>query len=218
MLELLVKRRARSPELGLDVRALRNEAVTIFMAGHETTASALTWCWYCLCHAPWAETALHEELDHVLAGRAPTMSDVPDLHYCRAVIEETLRLYPPVPILSRQAGRSDRIGEIDVGKGDLILVLPWLLHRASDLWDKPNHFQPERFLGSQRPRPYTYIPFAVGPRICAGLAFGLSEAILCLATLAQRFRVRLATNAPVEPICRLTLRPKDGLPVTVSPR
>jgi cytochrome P450 len=218
MIQLLVKRREKSPELGLDVQALRNEAATIFMAGHETTASLLTWCWYCLAHARWAETALHRELDTVLEGRPPRVEDVPSLPYTRAVIEETLRLYPPVPILSRQASRADRLAHLDVEKGALVLVIPWLLHRAGDLWEKPNHFMPERFLNDVRPRPYSYVPFAIGPRICAGLAFGLTESILCLATLAQRFRVRVSTEAQVEPICRLTLRPKGGLPVRIEPR
>lgn len=218
MLALLVRRQAKSPELALDKHALRNEAATIFMAGHETTASTLTWAWYCLSHASWAEEALHEELDRVLGDRAPTLDDVPKLAYTRAVIEETLRLYPPVPLLPRQASVADRIGDLSVERGALVIVAPWLLHRAADLWELPERFIPERFLGRQRPKPYTYVPFAVGPRICAGLAFGLTEAILCLATLSQRFKVRLVPGTPVEPVCRLTLRPKDGLPVIITPR
>ncbi len=218
MIDILVKRSAKSPTLQLDVQALRNEAATIFMAGHETTASLLTWSWYCLANAPWAEAALHRELEEVLGDRPPTVQDVASLPYTRAIIEETLRLYPPVPIMSRQANRADRIGALEVEKGALVLVVPWLLHRATDLWEDPNHFKPERFLGPERPRPYSYIPFAAGPRICAGLAFGLTESILCLATLAQRFRVRLATTKQVEPVCRLTLRPAGGLSMRVECR
>ena len=161
---------------------------------------------------------LHSELDEVVGGRAPRVSDVANLPYTRAVIEETLRLYPPVPILSRQASQADRLGSLDIEKGALVLVIPWLLHRAEDLWDKPRHFMPERFAGEARPKPYSYVPFAVGPRICAGLAFGLTEAILCLATLAQRFRVRPIADMPVEPVCRLTLRPKNGLLARVEAR
>jgi cytochrome P450 len=217
MLALLVRRKRTSPELELDVTAIRNEAATIFMAGHETTASVLTWAWYCLSRAPWAEQALHRELDAVLGGRPPALGDLPALPYTRAVIEETLRLYPPVPILPRQAGADDRIGDVAVERAALVLVVPWLLHRAVGLWDEPNRFLPERFL-EKRPAPYTYIPFAAGPRICAGLSFGLSEASLCLATLAQRFRVRVEPSLAVEPLCRLTLRPKNGLPVTVERR
>lgn len=218
MIDLLVKRQQKSPELGLDRTALRNEAATIFMAGHETTAATLTWAWYCLAHSPWAEKALHDEIDRVCGPRAPTLADVPKLEYTRAVVEETLRLYPPVPYLTRQSRDADRIGDIDVKPASLVLVVPWLLHRAGDLWKLPRRFRPERFLGDERPAPYTYVPFAVGPRICAGLAFGLTESILCLATLAQRFRVRVPKDHRVEPVCRLTLRPAGGMPATVEPR
>ncbi|MDQ0318523.1 cytochrome P450 [Pararhizobium capsulatum DSM 1112] len=218
MLDLLVRRQQKNPELGLDLRALRNEAATIFMAGQETTAATLTWAWYLLANAPWAEDALHAEIERVCGHTPPTLADVPKLEYCRAVIEETLRLYPPVPLLGRQARDADRIGDIDVIPSALITISPWLLHRNTDIWNKPNHFIPERFLGGFRPVPYSYIPFASGPRICAGLQFGLTESILCLAILAQRFKVRLVPGIAVRPASRLTLRPMGGLPVTIHPR
>lgn len=217
MVDALVRRQKRNPELGLTPDALRNEAATIFMAGHETTAATLTWALYLLSNSPWAEKSVLEEVSRVCGARAPTIGDVPQLDYCRAVIEETLRLYPPVPILGRQAREADRIGDIAVEPASLVLVVPWLLHRSPDLWRKPGMFRPQRFLGD-RPAPYTYAPFAVGPRICAGLAFGLSEAILCLASLVQRFEVRVPEGTVVEPQCRLTLRPKGGMPVTVRAR
>lgn len=218
MLDLLARRQAKNPELGLTRDALRNEAATIFMAGQETTASALTWAWYLLANAPWAEARLHEEIDQICSGRRPTLEDVPQLDYCRAVIEETLRLYPPVPLLGRQARTADRIGTIDVLPAAVVTISPWLLHRNVEIWDQPHNFVPERFLGGWRPVPYSYIPFAAGPRICAGLQFGLSEAILCLAILAQRFRVRMVAGAAVRPVARLSLRPQDGLPVTIHRR
>ncbi len=218
MLDLLIRRQQKNPELGLDLKALRNEAATIFMAGQETTAATLTWAWYLLANAPWAEAALHAEIERVCGDASPTLADVPKLDYCRAVIEETLRLYPPVPLLGRQAREADRIGDIDVLPNALITISPWLLHRNTDIWAKPNRFMPERFLNGQRPVPYSYIPFASGPRICAGLQFGLTESILCLAILAQRFRVRLAPGAKVRPASRLTLRPMGGMPVTVVAR
>ncbi len=217
MVKALIRRQQRNPELGLTRDALRNEAATIFMAGHETTAATLTWAWYCLANAPWAERKLLDEIARVCGTRPPTMADVPQLDYARAVIEETLRLYPPVPILSRQTREADRVVDIDVTPASLVLVVPWLLHRAPAHFPQPHHFKPERFIGD-RPAPYTYAPFAVGPRICAGLAFGLSESILCLATLAQRFKVRVADGFKVEPVCRLTLRPKKGMLVTLEPR
>lgn len=218
MVELLVRRQKRNPELGLDVVALRNEAATIFMAGHETTASTLTWAWYLLSKAPWVEDALHAEIDEVCGNAAPTLSDVPHLNWCRSIIEETLRLYPPVPILARQALAADEIGGVKVDPAALVMIVPWLLHRTETLFPNPHHFKPERFLGDERPVPYSYIPFAAGPRTCPGLQFGLVEAILCLATLAQNFKLRLRENHKVEPQCRLTLRPRAGLPVTLHRR
>jgi cytochrome P450 len=210
MVDLLVRRMQRSPELGLDVQALRNEAATIFMAGHETTAATLTWAFYVLAKAPWAEARLHAELDSVLGGREPTAEDVPQLPYARAVIEEALRLYPPVPILPRQAREATQVGGIAVEKDALVLVVPWILHRSPDLWDKPMHFRPERFLEGA-PVPYSYIPFSAGPRICAGLNFGLTEAILCLAMVAQAFRLRVAEGFRADPVCRLSLRPRTPI-------
>ena len=218
MVELLVRRQKRNPELKLDVVALRNEAATIFMAGHETTAATLTWAWYLLSRAPWVEKAVHDEIARVCGNRAPTMDDLPELDWCRAVIEETLRLYPPVPILARQANEADRIGDIDVKPASLVLIVPWLLHRTESLFKNAHLFKPERFLGDKRPVPYSYIPFAAGPRVCPGLQFGLNEAILCLAVLTQRFHVRVADDLKVEPQCRLTLRPRGGLPVTLHRR
>jgi cytochrome P450 len=211
MVDLLVRRMQRSPELRLDVQALRNEAATIFMAGHETTAATLTWAFYLLAKAPWAEAALQAELDAVLGTREPTAADVPNLPYARAVIEETLRLYPPVPILPRQARAAAEVGGIAVERDALVLVVPWTLHRSPDLWEQPMHFRPERFLEGPSPVPYSYIPFSAGPRICAGLNFGLTEAILCLAMVARAFRLRLAEGFVAEPVCRLSLRPRQPI-------
>lgn len=218
MVDLLVKRQQRSPELGLDVTALRNEAATIFMAGHETTATTLTWAFYCLAKAPWAEAKLLAELDRVCPGRAPAFEDIDKLDYCRSVIQETLRLYPPVPLLPRQAREADEVGGVKVEKGGLVMISPWLLQRANDLWDKPTHFVPERFENNAKVNPFAYIPFTVGPRICPGMNFGLSEAVLCFAILVQRFRVTPRAGHVAEPVCRLTLRPHGGLKVRALPR
>jgi cytochrome P450 len=213
---------ARDQDTGepLDAEALRSEAAVIFMAGHETTANSLAWTWYLLSQAPDAEAQLQAELDTVLAGRAPTLDDVPKLVYTRAVFEEALRLYPPVPLLARQALQDEVIRGRKIKAGSILMVVPWLLHRHKRLWDKPDHFMPERFLpGNAASRPKgAYVPFSIGPRICAGAAFGLTEAILCLATLAQRFELRLVPGTVVEPVCRLTLRPGKRLPMIVQPR
>jgi cytochrome P450 len=220
MIRMLIE--ARDPETGdaLDREALRNEAAVIFMAGHETTANSLAWIWFLLSQAPEVEARLHAELAQVLGGRLPTLDDVPRLVYTRAVFEEAIRLYPPVPLLGRQALCEERIRNRTIPEGSLLVVIPWLLHRHRRLWEQPDHFIPERFLpenAGARER-YSYIPFSVGPRVCAGQAFGLTEAILCLATLASRVRLRLAPGAIVEPVCRLTLRPGDALPMLVEPR
>jgi cytochrome P450 len=220
MIRMLLE--ARDPETGdtLDRTALRNEAAVIFMAGHETTANSLAWTWFLLSQAPAVEARLHAELAEVLGGRLPGLDDVPRLCYTRAVFEEAIRLYPPVPLLGRQALRDEVIRNRKVAAGSLVVVIPWLLHRHRLLWEQPDHFIPERFLPENvgaRQR-YSYIPFSVGPRVCAGQAFGLTEAILCLATLAQRARLRLAPGAVVQPVCRLTLRPGDALPMLVESR
>jgi cytochrome P450 len=217
MVELLVRRQKKNPESGLDVSALRNEAATIFMAGHETTAATLTWAWYLLANAPWAENAMLDEIARVCGERAPGVTDVPALDWCRSIIEETLRLYPPVPFLARQARSRDTVAGIEIKPAALAIVSPWLLHRAEGLWDRPNHFLPERFL-QERPAPFTYIPFSVGPRVCPGLNFGLTEAILCLAALGQRFRIRPLPGHKIDPVCRLSLRPRGGMPATAEAR
>jgi cytochrome P450 len=218
MLRFLTKRQSAHPELGLDVSALRSEAATLFMAGHETTAATLAWAWYCLANAPWVEDAIIKEIDEVVGSRPPTVADVPGLKWCRATIEETLRLYPPIPILPRQAKNADAYGNTNIEPAALVIVVPWLLHRSPDLWDRPHDFLPERFLALKRPEPYTYLPFATGPRVCPGQSFGLTEATLCLASIVQRFKVRIPYAHRVEPHCRLSLRPKDGLPVFIERR
>src|SRR5664279_4801095 len=213
---------ARDEETGepLDPEALRNETAVLFMAGHETTANSLTWVWYLLSQVPAVEARLHAELDSVLGGRSPTLADVPKLVYTRAIFDEALRLYPPVPILPREAVHEEMYRNVRIPKGSLIFVVPWLLHRHKKLWDKPDHFIPERFLpeNSGSISKFAYIPFSIGPRICAGMSFGLTEAILCLATLAQKFKLRLQPGYVVNPVCRLTLRPEGGMPMTILAR
>jgi cytochrome P450 len=213
---------ARDPETGeqLDPDAVRNEAAVLFMAGHETTANSLAWTWYLLSRSPDTEARLHAELDAVLGGRTPTLDDVPALVFTRAVFEETIRLYPPIPLLGREVSRSEQIGGHAVPEGSLLAVVPYLLHRHRIYWPMPDHYIPERFLpehAAARQR-YTYVPFSVGPRVCAGQAFGLTEAILCIATLAQRVRLRLTARTVVEPIARLSLRPGEALPMVIEAR
>lgn len=213
---------ARDVDTGepLNPEAVRNEAAVLFMAGHETTANTLAWTWYLVSQAPEVEARLHAELDSVLGGRLPTVTDLPHLSYTRAVLEETLRLYPPVPILPREALQDETYQGTRIPKGSLVLVVPWLLHRHRKLWDKPDHFIPDRFMPGNpgAPSKFAYVPFSIGPRICAGMSFGQQEAILCLATLAQSFRLRLEAGREIKPVCRLTLRPEGGLQMRIEPR
>lgn len=203
----------------LHAEAARNEAIVMFMAGHETTANALAWTWYLLDGCDRSRDKMYAEIDRVLQGRTPTLEDVARLPFTRAVFEESLRLYPPVPLLSRQARAEDEIRGTKVKPGTIMLALPWLLHRHEKEWDNPDAFYPERFMpGHPRPDKFLYIPFSVGHRVCLGLRFGLTEGILCLATLAQRYRLRLPENHKVDIECRLTLRPKDGLPMILEKR
>ncbi|CAH1042207.1 cytochrome P450 [Halomonas sp. TD01] len=200
-------------------KAVRNEAIVMFMAGHETTANALAWCWYLLDYDRQAMARLQHELDEVLGGRTPCYEDVAKLPYTMAVFEEAMRLYPPVPMLSRQARGNDKVRNRDVREGTVLLVSPWLLHRHRKLWEAPDHFVPERFLPeAPRPDKFAYLPFSVGPRVCLGKRFGLYEGVLCLATLAQHFTPKLVPDHQVSIECRLTLRPQGGLPMMLQPR
>lgn len=199
---------------------IRDEVASIFLAGHETTALTLSWAFYLLERHPEIERRLHEELDRVLDGRAPAFADVPALVFTRAIIDETLRLYPPVHVYSRQAIADDVIGEEKIPAGSYITISTWVLHRHTALWTEPNAFKPERFLpeNSEKIIPFSYIPFGAGSRVCLGKHLGLLESVLLLAMIAQSFRPRLRAGYVVEPVGRMTLRPRDGMPMRLVPR
>lgn len=214
--------KANQTESGVDTmtrKQIRNELIVLFMAGHETTANVLAWTWYLISQVPEVAKKLHTELDEVLQGRVPQYEDVEKLVYTRAILDETMRLYPPVPILSRQALKEDEIRGKKVPAGSIMLIVPWLIQRHKKYWDKPDHFIPERFLpGAPKPIKFTYIPFSAGPRVCLGKNFGIIESVLSIAMLAQKFRLSMATEEKVEHECRLTLRPKGRLPMKISHR
>lgn len=205
---------------GLTPEQIRNELIVLFMAGHETTANTLAWAWYLVSQCPDVERRLHAEVDQVLGDRSARFEDFSKLTYTLAVIEEALRLYPPVPILSREAKGKDVIRGRQVPAGSIMLVVPWLLHRHKDFWDKPDHFIPERFLPNApvKPNKFAYIPFSCGPRVCLGKFFGTVEATLCLAILARHFRLAVPEGHTVGHECRLTLRPSDNLPMLITRR
>lgn len=213
---------ARDDETGsvLDDREVRDQMATFFLAGHETTATALAWTWYLLGHSPAVEAKLHAELDSVLGGRPATYADYDRLIYTRMVIEEAMRLYPPAHTTARQAVADDRFGAIEMPAGTMVVVSPWIMHRHRLYWQNPDAFDPENFAPDKAAarRRYTYLPFGAGPRICIGQGFAMIEAVLILATLAQKLRARLVPDAMVTPVAKITLRPSPNLPMTIQPR
>lgn len=220
MAQFLKRRDKVGPEDSLTAEQIRNELIVLFMAGHETTANTLAWAWYLLSQCPDVEARLHEEVDAVFGAAEPSFAAFAKLTYTRAVIDETLRLYPPVPILSREASAADSIRNRPVPAGSIMLVAPWLLHRHKLYWDQPDSFIPERFLPDApvKPDKYLYLPFSIGPRVCIAKFFGTVEATLCLALLARRFRLKLPAGQRVAHQCRLTLRPEGRLPMRIEPR
>jgi cytochrome P450 len=220
LLARLIAARDEQTGGGMTAQEVRDHVITIFMAGHETTAMAMTWAWFLLSQHPAVESKLHAELDAVLGGRAPTQEDLANLSYTRMVIEETMRIYPTVPAMEREALAEDTLLGRRIPKGSAVLIVPWVLHRHIKHWPNPGRFDPERFSPEQsaaRPR-FTYMPFGAGRRICIGAAFSIAEATILLATLAQRFQLRLAPGHPVVPQGLITLRPRHGMKMLVTPR
>ncbi|KMO17423.1 cytochrome P450 [Methylobacterium platani] len=219
LLTLLLK--AQDPETGrglsdLEVRA---NIVTFIGAGHETTANALTWTLYCLSQDEAAREAVEAEVDAAFAASPTPGLDA--LPHAKAALEEAMRLFPPVPFMSRQALAEDRIGRIKIPRGSLVTVAPYVLHRHRRLWDEPDAFLPERFLPENRARidRYAYLPFGAGPRVCIGASFSVMEATLVLAHVLHAVRLDRSPEAgPVVPLHRVTLRPQDGLRMRVTAR
>ena len=192
---------------------VRDEAITLFLAGHETTSNALTWTWYLLSQHADAESALHAELDAVLGDRAPTAADVPSLPVTRAVLSEAMRLYPPAWAMGRRALGDHALDRYVLPKGSVVVVSPWLLHRDERWWTDPTAFRLDRWTDdatSARPR-HAFLPFGGGPRMCIGEGFAQMEGELLIATIARRWRFELdaAQQIALQPV--VTLRPKHGM-------
>ncbi len=205
--------------VGMSDRQLHDEAMTLFLAGHETTASTLTWAWVLLAENPKVEKALHNELDEVLGGRRPTVADVPALRYADAVIKEAMRLYPPVPMVACRAAREVELKGYRVPTGTQLLMSPWVVQRDPRFFDGPEEFRPTRWLGDAvKGLPdYAYFPFGGGPRKCIGFTFATMEAILILATVAQSVEVRV--DGPIAAdASAFAVRPRDGVPFRAVPR
>jgi cytochrome P450 len=201
-------------------RQLRDEATTILMAGHETTATALTWIWYLLSQHPEVELKLAAELHEVLAGREPMPDDLPNLKYCVHVVKESMRIYPTGWTMGRTAMTDCTIGGYAIATDTLLLMSQWTVHRDARWFDRPLEFDPDRWndgLENRIPR-FAYFPFGGGPHRCIGDSLTMMEATLILATIAQRVRLRLVPGHPVEFLPLLTLRPKYGMRMTVETR
>jgi cytochrome P450 len=199
---------------------VRDEALTLFLAGHETTAQALTWTWYLLSQHPDHERRLHEEIDAVLGDRVPTFDDLPRLPYTEKVFAEVLRLYPPAWAIGRKSKEEFELGGIKIPGQSICILSPYVVHRDARWFPDPERFDPERRTPEMRDaRPkFSYFPFGGGARACIGERFAWMEGMLIIATLAQRWKFRLAPGHSVEPLALITLRSKHGMRMILEPR
>jgi len=208
--------------IGMTDRQLHDEIMTLFLAGHETTANVLSWTWLLLGQNPEVEEKLFEELRRVLGGRVPTPTDLPRLSYTDTVLRESMRLYPPVWVIGRRALAPFRLGEYELPADTNVLISQLLMHRDARYFPEPERFDPDRWRGNDPrsaslPR-FAYFPFGGGPRVCIGAGFGMMEAVLLLATIAQQFRIQIAPGQTVKMQPTVTLRPRSGIPVTLKRR
>lgn len=216
LLSMLLAARDETSGAGMDDRQVRDEVMTFLIAGHETTANALAWTWYLLSTHPLVMRRLRDELHAVLAGRDPTPDDIDKLVYTKAVVQEAMRLYPPVAAIGREALRDDEIGGYPVPARSTILISAWVSHRNPEFWPAPEAFDPDRFLPAAPEHPrLAYLPFGAGPRQCIGAAFAIQEAVIAVAVLAARFQGDLVPGHRVEPQLGVTLRPRHGLAMTI---
>ena len=201
-------------------RQLRDEVMTLFLAGHETTALTLAWSWYLLGTNSESERKFHAELDEVLGGRAPTAADLPRLKFTEQIAKECMRLYPPAYGLGREAINDFEIGGYQIRAGTQVFMFQWATQRDPRFYDEPEVFRPERWTEDfiERLPKYAYFPFGGGPRACIGASFAMMEIILCLAAIGQKFRLELDPNHPVSVYPAMSLRPKDGIKVIVKNR
>jgi len=200
---------------------VRDQLVTLFVAGHETTSNALTWTWYLLSQHPEAEARLHAEVDAALGGRPPALADLPRLPYTMQVIKEAMRLYPPAWVVNVRCAAADTtLGPYAVKKGDLLWLSPFVMHRRPAYFPDPERFDPDRWTAErERALPkFAYMPFGGGPRVCIGNGFALMEAHLIVAAVAQRYRLRLRPGHPIDLNAQITLSNHVGMPMTVQRR
>jgi cytochrome P450 len=217
---LLLAQDEEDSDRGMSDRQVRDEAMTIFLAGHETTANALAWTWYLLAGDPAIEARVHDEVDRVLGGRTPTTADIPALGFVERVVTESMRLYPPAWIIGRRAVESYRIDDYEVPARSILVVSPYLTQRDAKLFPDPDRFDPDRWTPEFKAAlpPFAYFPFGGGTRRCIGESFAMMELVLVVSTIAQRWRLRLVPGHPVVPQPVVTLRLKHGFKVTTLAR
>lgn len=218
LLSMLMAAQDEETGEGMTDKQLRDEVMTIFLAGHETTANALSWTWYLLSKHPYIQRKLYEELREVLGDRTPVFEDVARLRYTTKIVEESMRLFPPAWIISREAIADDEVCGYKIPKGTVVILSPYTAHRNPIYWDNPEGFDPERFSEhavASRTK-YTYFPFSGGPRQCIGNNFAMMEAVLIIACIAQHYQLDLVPGHVVDPEPLITLRPKNGVLVTLK--
>ncbi|MGO0059288.1 cytochrome P450 [Brevibacillus fluminis] len=222
LLAMLLAARDEEDGTGMSDKQVRDEVMTIFVAGHETTANTLSWTWYLLSQHPEIEARFHQELDEVLEGRVPAVDDIPHLPYVNQIVQESMRLYPAAWMINREVVEEVEIGGYHFKPGEILMMSQFVMHRDPRFYDEPDRFKPERFDGGdllKRNPQFAYFPFGGGPRICIGNNFALMESALLLATIGQRFRISRGENEPAaipEPV--VTLRPKNGMKMTIHQR
>ncbi len=205
---------------GMTDEQVRDEALTLFLAGHETGANALTWTWYLLSQHPEVERRLHQEIDAVLGDRPPELADVPQLRYAEMILAEALRLYPPAWAIGRKALEPFTIGGFEIPANSICIVSPYVVQRDARWFPEPEKFDPERWApdaGESRPK-FSYFPFGGGARVCIGERFAWMEGVIVMAAIAQKWRFRLEPGQHVEPLPLITLRVKNGLRMIAEPR
>ena len=220
LLSMLLSARDEETGEGMNDQQIRDELMTMLIAGHETTANALAWTWYLLSQHPEVEQRLYSEIDEVLGEDTPTLDHLPDLKYTNMILEETLRLYPTAGIFGRKTIADDELRGYRIPAKSMIIISPYATHHHPDYWPDPQRFDPERFTPERSAgrSHYAYFPFSSGPRRCIGSSFAMMEAQLILATIAQSYQLRMVPGHPVEPQLLVTLRPKYGLKMTLHER
>jgi cytochrome P450 len=220
LLTTLLEARDEETGEGMDDELIRDQVMTLLLAGHETTAVALSWTWYLLSTHPLVAQRLRAELAQTLGGRAPTIDDLANLPYTNMVIKEAMRLYPPAWVVARRAIAEDRLGEYTIPANTYVVMSPYTMHHHPGFWENPEGFDPERFSPERsKDRPsFAYFPFGGGPHLCIGRDMAMQEAPLILATVAQHYRLDLVPGHPVEMEPLITLRPRGGMLMTLHPQ